>query len=152
LPGAVYEARISSSRIGRRHLLDVQLVFPAITHVVEIAEALELAVEEIFELHASRGDIALAGEAAIVHAGTIDSLAPDMELVEVRVLPSHRGLDDDVQVLERDGGRDFDPAPDWWLGVDEGDLQADDNISHAAVLAEAAFQFRGSNLPILLMG
>jgi hypothetical protein len=62
--------------------------------------------------------------------------------------PAHRGLDGQMQALERDIERHFDAAQDRWQNVIEGDLEAGDRVEgHAATLRPsfAVAQFQGRN-------
>ena len=47
---------------------------------------------------------------AVVGVGQAPSTAGGVELVEVIVLPGHRGLQDEVQPIEPEGGRHLDAA------------------------------------------
>ena len=95
------------------------------------------------------------GSPVLVHRQTVPSLA-DRELPEVVVEPSHDGLDDVVQNLERDRGRHLDLTPDQRIGVPQLDANGGDLVeavgcsvlpgrAHAASLAGWAFQFQGSS-------
>jgi hypothetical protein len=84
-------------------------------------------------------------------------LLANSELPEVVIEPSHDGLDDVVQDLERDRGRHLDLTPDQGIGVPQlnangGDLVEavgygglPDRTHHAASLAGCVFQFQGNS-------
>jgi len=81
----------------------------------------------------------------------------DCEFPEVVIEPPHDDLDDVVQDLERDRGRDLDLTPDQGIGVPQLDANGGDLVEavgcgilpgrthHAASLAGWAFQFQGSS-------
>jgi hypothetical protein len=91
----------------------------------------------------------------LVHRQAVLLLA-DSELPEVAIEPSHDGLDDVMENLERDRGRHFDPTPDQRIGMPQLDVNAGDLVeaivcrilasrTHIASLAGRAFQFQGSS-------
>jgi len=97
-------------------------VLPAIAHVVEVGEALDVGFGEI-------------GEA---DAASVCPVTANLVMEEVLVLPPHGGLNDGMEHLQRRRRRNLDPAPDGRLAVFEGDLKADNGVFHATSLADAA--------------
>ena len=59
--------------------------------------------------------------------------------------PAHRTLDDIVEHLEAGIDRVIHPAPDERIGIGKREVQASDDLGHAAMLAgaAAAVQFHG---------
>src|SRR5262249_57353404 len=91
------------------------------------------------------------GSPVLVHRQPVAALG-DGELPQVVIEPSHGGLDDVVQGLERDRGRYLDLAPDHRVAVLELDAKSGDLVeavgggaggAHAASLAGPLFQFQG---------
>jgi hypothetical protein len=84
-------------------------------------------------------------------------LLADCELPEVVIEPSHDGLDDVVQHLERDRGWHLDLTPNHRIGVPQLDANSGDLVEavgfgvlprrahQAASLADLVFQFQGSS-------
>ena len=56
------------------------------------------------------------------------------------------------KTLEREAGRDLDPAPDRRIDIEQRDADADNRILHAASMARSGCQFQGSNSAMRLMG
>jgi len=81
-PGTIDEPRVARHRIDEEHLLDLEPMLPAVTHVVKVGEALD-AASEIVETDASGAGGARPAEPCIAHAGPGDRLAADLELLLV---------------------------------------------------------------------
>src|SRR5262245_3280 len=114
-----------------------------------------LRLEQVTQAHLAGLDAGL-GPPIVIHGQTVPLLA-DSELPEVVIEPSHDGLDDGVQDLERDRRRHLDLPPDQGIGMPQLDANGGDLVEavgcgvlpartrHAASLAAWAFQFQGSS-------
>src|SRR5438309_1827663 len=88
-----------------------------------------------------------------------NALAADGKLPQMRVLPSHGGLNDGMEFFERHRDRYLDFAPDRWIAVEQIDAQRGNRVrrdailgAHAASLAGWCCQFHGNNSPRRLIG
>ena len=95
--------------IGREDLLEADVMPPAGDEIVVVGEALTQAQPE-----ADQGNRLWVGGGADAWAAASVLLAVDPEAVQVDVLPTHRDLDDVMEVGNRRVARDEDAAPDQW--------------------------------------
>src|SRR5690606_25929055 len=95
---AIDARRNGGDAAGGKHLLDSDLVIPAVPEVVGVSERRTLAGDRI-----EAGALLVARRLAPVLVGIGDAVAraPDLELVQVVVPPAEGGLDDLVHVVER---------------------------------------------------
>ena len=99
-------------------------MLPAVAEVVEVAHGpVPGGLEHVGQRGLGRGRGLVA---AVVGVGQAPSTAGGLELVEVIVLPGHRGLQDEVQPIEPEGGRHLDAAGDGGLDLLERDVEAHD--------------------------
>ena len=117
---AVDARRDCGRRVGGEHLLDRDLVIPAVAEVVRVPERRALAGDRI---EAGAPFIPWWFAPVLVGVGIAVARAPDLELVQVVVPPAERRLDDLVEVVERAAPVDEHAAPDRWLGVEQCDLE-----------------------------
>ncbi len=108
------------ARCERDRLLDGDLVFPPVAEVVAV-------FERVADVH----DVVEHGAVCVLHrrpevpvgVGNPVALAVDLELVEVVVPPTERGLDVLVQPVERRRRVHHDPTPHGWLDAEQRHLQ-----------------------------
>lgn len=94
-------------------------MLPTIAEIVLVHEGLT-GLDEIFE--AMLALILKLEIAGVVDVGHPVVRPVDRELVQVRVGPSHRNLDREVKVLERERARNLDRAPDRRLDLPQPDI------------------------------
>src|SRR5665213_2469485 len=156
IPFAGDVAGIGEAGLALADVGDGEPVLPGIAEVVEVVEGRLARLQ-----HVAQADFARREErrgSPILVRGQSVSLLVDRELPEMVVEPSHRDLDDVVQDLEGDRGRDLELAPDQRIAVAQFDAQRGDLVeavgtarvggsfiggAHAASLADRAFQFHG---------
>jgi hypothetical protein len=125
-------------------------MFPTIANVVDVVDAGLAPVEHVAQAHLSCLDARL-GPPVVVHQQA-KPLPTDGEHPKVAIEPSHDGLDNIVQDLERDRGRHLDLTPDQGIGVPQLDANRGDlveavgcrvlpNRAHSASLAGSVIQF-----------
>ncbi len=102
-------AWVGPSWIGREDLLEADVKLPAGDEIVVVGEALPQAQPE-----ADQGNRLWVGGEADAGAAASIILAVDPEAVQVDVLPTHRELDDVMEVGNRRVALDEDAAPDQW--------------------------------------
>jgi len=155
VPG-VGENGIAAADIGQR-----EPVLPAVAEVVEIIDRGLAWPQHIAQPHLG-GVGARFGSPVLVGRQAVSALV-DRELPEVVIQPSHRGLDDTVQDLERDRGRRLDLAPYHRVSVAQLDTNSGNLVkavecsaaswrAHAASLAGQSFQFQGRSSSSLEAG
>ena len=94
---------------------------PAVAEVILVDEA-AAAADDLPEFDVLAGQDPFV-ERVVVVVAHADAMVADLELVQVRILPAHRGLDHVVQRLEAEGVLHFDTAPDRRVDVFQGDVQ-----------------------------
>ncbi len=113
--------RVGLRWLRRAHRLDQDLVVPAITKVVHVAEA-----------RAGVGHDVRQPRLVLVFVEIVDHVrigvahAVDGEIVKVVVVPTHHVLQNEVQVSQGDVAGHHDAAPDRRLAAAERDFQAMD--------------------------
>src|SRR5256885_14536796 len=130
-------------------------MLPAIPKVVNVIDDGLAGFEHVAQTHLARLHTRL-GSPVLINGQAIPLLA-DCELPQVVIEPAHDDLDDVVQDLERDRGRNLDLTPDQRIGVPQLDTNGGDlveavgcgallaRIRHAASLAGRVFPFQGSS-------
>src|SRR5262249_42477086 len=114
---------VADARLGSERLLDLDRVLPGVAHVVDVGELLDALAQKLAELDlAFIADLQLATEAVVPLLGVAVPLVPDVELVQVVVVPAHADLNNVVQCGERTALH-LDTTPDRWLDVPQGNLQ-----------------------------
>ena len=63
-----------------------------------------------------------------------EPLLPDMKLMHMAVFPTHRQLQDVMQLLQGQVGGHQQPTPDRWFGPEQGDLNLINLLELSAVL------------------
>lgn len=108
------------------------MVLPTVAEVVDVSER---SCADVFD---HIGEARLAGVERTVRPARIGNAPADIadaDLVEMRVGPAHRRLDEEMQAIKPYIERRLDTADDRGLHVVEGDLQAGDGGgAHAASL------------------
>src|SRR5262249_13246754 len=110
LPFATDVARIGDARLAGADSGHGEPMLPAITKVSSVIDDGLSRLEHVAQAHLARRDARLCSP-VVIHRQTVPLLA-DCELPEVVIEPSHDGLDDVVQDLERNRGRHLDLTPD----------------------------------------
>src|SRR3954452_3911117 len=108
---------IALACLSLQPVLDAELVLPPGTHVVDVGEPGMAAEAEALQRH-------VRGLGAELGRAVADCAEPD--LVEMQPFPAHGGLDDAVQLLDRERGRNQHSAPDHRADAQQAHLQLQD--------------------------
>ena len=121
--------RIALAGFAGQDLLDGDFVVPRVTEVVKQIETQAFRGDDVRERN---GKLVLRAVHLKSRIGIIHAV--DRELMEVAVRPTHRGLQNEVQVAQSGVGRNEQAAPDLGIYLQQGDLQLIDCVSFARVL------------------
>jgi hypothetical protein len=140
-------ARVLGSRLGVRRVFKDKLMPPAVSEVVFVAHPQVGAMlgNEIADSNAAVVKRTKVIEVARQGSGISVPGVSDLKLVQMRIRPTHRGLDQLVQFLQRDVLR-LDPSPDHWISVLQADLETIDGSLVVACLEEAGWPRRPSGV------
>src|SRR4051794_30694223 len=108
---------IALACLSLQPVLDAELVLPPGTHVVDVGELGMAAEAEALQRH-------VRGLGAELGRAVADCAEPD--LVEMQPFPAHGGLDDAVQLMDRERGRNQHSAPDHRADAQQAHLQLQD--------------------------
>jgi hypothetical protein len=87
-------------------------------------------------------------EAQLGSSTAANALAADGKLPQMRVLPSHGGLNDGMEFFERHRDRYLDFAPNRWIAVEQIDAQRGNYVRGDAILGAQCRQFGRLVLPV----
>ena len=141
------EPRTGDARAGGSERFEHDRAAPIIPVVVDV-------FEDAFAIFGEAGELklTLAQNVAVFGRGLAIERAVDLEVMQVAVVPAHDVLNNVVQALEGEVGRDLDPSPDSRIYFEQCDFGTDDHILHVASMVRTGFQFQGRSSPMRLAG
>jgi len=149
VPFAADVARIGDGWFSGADIGNGEPMLPAVAEVVSVVDDGLSRFDQIAQPYLPGTE---APPRPSVHRRAVLLLA-DSEFPEMAIEPSHDGLDDVMEDLERDRGRHFDLTPDQRISMPQRDLNGGDLVeavgcrilaggTHTASLAGRAFQFQ----------